>query len=131
MNKNLVNYSISSIVGDNSTFNGIFISDGPFRIDGFFKGVIFSEGKIIVGKTGKAECLMIGKNIIIGGVVKGEIIAEEKVVVLKSAEIFGEIYSTNVNMEEGVIFNGTCKICNKDEIKALIEIKRKENSRLN
>lgn len=121
------NFSIDSIVGNKSIFNGIFTTDGPFRIDGLFKGKILSTGKLIVGKTGKAEAIIIAKTIIIGGVVKGDIIAEDKVIVLKSAEIFGNIYSTCVNMEDGVIFNGNCKIYNKDEIKNIIEKKKKES----
>jgi len=131
MKKIKTNVSINSILGDNANFKGIFSTDGPFRIDGNFKGKINSTGKVIIGKSGKAECILIAKVIIVGGTVKGDIIAEDKVIVLKTGEIIGNIYSTSVNMDDGVIFNGSCKIYTKEEIKEFINIKKKESYEFN
>ncbi|MCG8569464.1 MAG: polymer-forming cytoskeletal protein [Spirochaetes bacterium] len=120
-------YSINSLVGESTSFNGEFKSQGPLRIDGHFIGKIDSGGKVYIGKKGIAECIIIGKNIVIGGTVKGDVYAGENVVALKTAEIFGTIYATSIKMEDGVIFEGECRILSKDEMQELIQLKRKDS----
>jgi cytoskeletal protein CcmA (bactofilin family) len=120
-------FSINSIIGENTSFKGIFTIKGPLRIDGDFTGKIISSGKVIIGKTGRAECIILAKNVVVGGVVKGDIYAEDKVVILKSSEIIGNIYSSSVIMDDGVIFNGKCDIIQKNDLKDIIDIKKKEH----
>lgn len=119
-------FSINSLLGEQSSLKGIFTIDGPLRIDGNFKGKINSSGRVIIGKNGVAECIIIAKIVIIGGTVKGDIYADDKVIVLKTGQIIGNIYALNVNMEDGVIFNGKCNIIDKNNIKELLDSKRKE-----
>lgn len=119
-------FTINSILGENTTLKGHFVIKGPLRIDGNFSGRIDSDGKVIIGKNGRAECVIIGKSVIVGGTVKGDIYAEEKVLVLKTGEIIGNIYSTSITMEDGVIFNGKCKIIEEENIKEFIESKKRE-----
>ncbi|HOV14244.1 MAG TPA: polymer-forming cytoskeletal protein [Spirochaetota bacterium] len=119
-------FSINSLVGETTTFSGEFESSGPFRIDGRFIGKINSFGKVFVGKNGFAEGMVIAKTVIIGGTFKGDIFAEENVAVLKTGKIIGNIYSSSVNMEDGVLFDGECKVLSKQDMKDLLESKRKE-----
>ncbi len=118
-------FTINSILGENTTLKGHFTIKGPLRIDGNFSGRIDSDGKVIIGKNGRAECIIIAKTIIVGGTVKGDIYAEEKVLVLKTGEMIGNIYSTSITMEDGVIFNGKCKIIEEENINEFIESKKK------
>ena len=120
------NLTINSILGENTSFKGLFTINGPLRIDGNFSGKINSTGKVIIGKSGRAECTIVAKKVIIGGTVKGDIIAEDNVIILKSGEVIGNIYSCSVTMEDGVIFNGKCEIIPKDNIKNFVESKSKE-----
>lgn len=119
-------FSINSIIGNCDSIKGEFTLKGTLRIDGEFNGKINSYSKVYIGKNGKVESLIIAKNIVIGGLIKGEIFAEEKITILKTAEIIGNIYSCSVKMEDGVIFDGECRILNKEDMKELIEMKRKE-----
>ena len=64
--------------------------------------------------------------LVMDGDVKGDIYAEKNVVVLKSAEIDGNIYTCSVNMDQGVLFNGECRILGENEMKELLLSKRKE-----
>ncbi len=119
-------FSINSIIGVGDFIKGEFTLKGTLRIDGEFNGKINSYSKVYIGKNGKAESLIIAKNIVVGGLVKGDIFAEENIIVLKTAEIIGNIYCCSIKMEDGVIFAGECRVLNKDDMKELIEIKRKE-----
>ena len=122
---------INSILGENTTLKGHYIIKGPLRIDGNFHGKIESTGKVIIGKNGRAECSIIGKTVIVGGTVKGDIFSEDKVLILKTGEIIGNIYTCSVTMEDGVIFNGKCKILNKENMREMIDKKKKEKFSLN
>ena len=128
MKKNLLasEISINSILGENTSFTGIFNINGPLRIDGNFSGKIISNDKVIIGKNGRAECIILANSITVGGTVKGDIYAFDKVNVLKTGEIIGNIYTSCVKMEDGVIFNGECKILEKNVITDLMNAKKKE-----
>lgn len=119
-------YSINSIIGEHTSFEGTFNIKGHLRIDGNFRGKVNSSGRVIIGKNGRSESTIIAKTVVVGGTVKGDIFADGKVIVLKTGEIIGNIYACSVNMEDGVIFNGECKIFPKDELKRIIETKKKE-----
>lgn len=121
-----IDNSINSFIGGLTSFKGDIEADGPIRIDGKFYGRVISTGMVYIGKKSLSECNIFAKNVIIGGTIKGDIYAEDSLSVLKTAEIIGNIYSTNIKMDDGVIFDGECRVLSKDEIKKLIEIRKKE-----
>lgn len=123
-------FTINSILGEGSFLKGEFDIKGPLRIDGHFQGKIKSSGKVYIGKSGKAESIIIAKSIVIGGILKGNIYIEDKVQILKTGKIFGNIYSASVRMEDGVIFDGECNILSKIDMKDLIQQKSIEKANL-
>jgi len=101
---------INSIIGEGTRFKGEFDLNGLLRIDGDFTGVIRTKGKVLVGKNGRAECTLNAGTVVVGGVVRGEIISTEKVIILSTGLVLGNITTPRLIMEEGVIFNGSCKV---------------------
>jgi cytoskeletal protein CcmA (bactofilin family) len=101
---------INSIIGEGTRFKGEFDLNGLLRIDGDFTGVIRTKGKVLIGKNGRAECTLNAGTVVIGGVMRGEIISTEKVVILSTGLVLGNITTPRLIIEEGVIFNGSCKI---------------------
>jgi cytoskeletal protein CcmA (bactofilin family) len=104
---------INSIIGEGTRFNGEFDLNGLLRIDGDFCGTVRTEGKVLVGKNGRAECTVYAGTVVIGGVLRGNIFANEKVVILSTGIVLGNIHSPRFIVEEGVIFNGTAQIVQK------------------
>jgi cytoskeletal protein CcmA (bactofilin family) len=129
MAKKVINFdfSINSLVGDKTILKGELISAEPFRIDGTFIGKINSTGKVYIGKNGTSDGILIAKNVIIGGIIKGDVYSEENVLVLKTAHVSGNIYTCSINMEDGVFFDGECRILSKENMLELIESKRSES----
>ena len=76
---------------------------------------------VYIGKLSLSECTIYARDAIIGGTLKGNIYTENSLKILKTAEIIGNIYATTVHMEDGVVFDGECKILSKEEMKNLIE----------
>ncbi len=101
---------INSIIGEGTRFNGEFDLNGLLRIDGDFCGTVRTEGKVLVGKNGRAECTVYAGTVVVGGIVRGNIFATEKVVILSTGIVLGNVHSPRLIVEEGVIFNGTAKI---------------------
>jgi cytoskeletal protein CcmA (bactofilin family) len=101
---------INSIIGEGTRFKGEFDLNGLLRIDGDFTGTIRTSGKVLVGRNGRAECTLHAGTVVIGGVVRGEIFSLEKVIILSTGLMLGNITTPRLIVEEGVIFNGTCRI---------------------
>jgi cytoskeletal protein CcmA (bactofilin family) len=101
---------INSIIGEGTKFKGEFDLSGLLRIDGDFTGIIRTKGKVLVGKNGRAECTLNAGTVVVGGVVRGEIVSTEKVIILSTGLVLGNITTPRLIVEEGVIFNGSCRI---------------------
>jgi cytoskeletal protein CcmA (bactofilin family) len=101
---------INSIIGEGTKFKGEFDLNGLLRIDGDFTGVIRTKGKVLVGKNGRAECTLHAGTVVVGGVLRGEIFSTEKVIILSTGLVLGNITTPRLIIEEGVIFNGSCKV---------------------
>lgn len=101
---------INSIIGEGASFSGDISMNGLFRIDGDFRGNIEKADKVLVGRNGRAECSIHAGTVVVGGVVKGDIYSTEKVVVLSTGMVIGNISTPRLLVEDGVVLNGRCKI---------------------
>ncbi len=101
---------INSIVGEGTEFRGDLKLNGLLRIDGDFTGSITTDGKILVGKNGRAECTIKAGTVVVGGIVRGNISSSEKVIVLSTGMVIGNINTPRLIVEEGVVLNGNCTI---------------------
>jgi cytoskeletal protein CcmA (bactofilin family) len=122
---------INSIIGEGTRFNGEFDLNGLLRIDGDFSGTVRTEGKVLVGKNGRAECTVYAGTVVVGGILRGNVFADEKVVILSTGIVLGNIHSPRLIVEEGVIFNGTAKIvqaANKGERQKVVVEKTEPES---
>ena len=101
---------INSIIGEGTRFNGELDLNGLLRIDGDFCGTVRTKGKVLVGKNGRAECTVYAGTVVVGGILKGNIFADEKVVILSTGVVLGNVASPRFIVEEGVILNGNCRV---------------------
>ena len=101
---------VNSIIGEGSEFKGEFKINGLLRIDGKFTGTISTGGKVLIGQAGEALTDIKARVVIIGGKVKGNVCATERVVLLSTGNVEGNIITQSIVMEEGVKFDGNCVI---------------------
>jgi cytoskeletal protein CcmA (bactofilin family) len=101
---------VNSIIGEGSEFKGEFTVNGLLRIDGRFKGTIETDGKVLIGQSGEATTDIRARVVVIGGVVRGNIFATERVIMLATGRLYGNIITPSLVMEDGVIFDGNCVI---------------------
>ncbi|MCF7914606.1 MAG: polymer-forming cytoskeletal protein [Spirochaetaceae bacterium] len=106
---------INSIIGEGAAFSGDISMSGLFRIDGDFRGNIEKADKVLIGRNGRAECSIYAGTVVVGGVVKGDIYSTEKVVVLSTGMVLGNVTTPRLLVEDGVVLNGRCKIISFQE----------------
>jgi len=99
---------ISSYLGKDSVLEGRLTFKGRFNLDCNFKGDISAPGTLIVGEKGKIDSNIHVRSIICKGEILGNIIAEERVEILSSGKVYGDIWAPVVVVKKGAIFEGNC-----------------------
>lgn len=96
------------------------------RINGKFEGTLDTRGNLTVGSTAIVNADINGDNIIIGGRVKGRIVARERLTLLPTAVLEGEIIPVKLNVAEGAVFEGNCRMLrdylNAEELARYLEV---------
>jgi cytoskeletal protein CcmA (bactofilin family) len=101
---------ISAFLGRDTEFDGKFSFTGAVRIDGRLSGEIFSSGTLIVGESAVIKAQINVADMLISGEVHGDIFAENKIEIKVPGKLFGNIQTPKLVIEEGVIFEGNCKM---------------------
>jgi len=101
---------INAFLGKDTEFEGKFSFTGAVRVDGKISGEIFSNGTLIAGESAVIKAQIHVADIIISGEVHGDILAEKKIEITVPGKLFGNIKTPKLVLEEGVIFEGNCKM---------------------
>ena len=101
---------LTAFIDQGSEFEGKLSFRDTVRIDGRFRGEIASENTLIVGESGEIEASIRSKHISVSGSVEGDVIAEQRVVLHKTARVNGNIQAASLVIEDGAVFNGQVKM---------------------
>ena len=102
--------AMNTIIGKDTKVEGAMKVSQSLRIDGFFKGKLSASDTLIVGSTGELSEVTINvKNAIIGGKIKGNIVASSKVTLESSSRLDGDLTAKLLVIEEGALFSGNCR----------------------
>jgi cytoskeletal protein CcmA (bactofilin family) len=81
-----------------------------FRIDGEVKGSIFSKAKLILAENSVVEGDVHAVHVTNAGKVTGQIHASERVEILPTGRVSGEIYTPQLQIEPGGVLDGVCYV---------------------
>jgi len=101
---------INAFLGKDTEFEGKLSFSGTVRIDGRFKGEILAGGILIVGDGAVVEADVQVSHLVVCGEVRGNLFAAEKIEIHPPGKVFGNIQAPAVLMEEGVVFEGCCRM---------------------
>ena len=107
---------INAFLGKDTEFEGKLTFTGAVRIDGRFKGEIFTQGTLIVGESAMIESEIHVSHIIVSGEIRGNIRADNRIEIHAPGKVFGNIQAPVVVIEEGVIFEGNCSMNDVDDL---------------
>ncbi len=97
-----------------TVINGNITSQSDIRIDGRVTGNISCQAKLVVGPSGYVEGEINCQNAVIEGTIEGDIRAEEKLKLSRTAALHGKITTGSLDIEPGAAFNGACEIINQN-----------------
>jgi cytoskeletal protein CcmA (bactofilin family) len=101
---------MNTIIGKGTRLEGSMEVAQSLRIDGSFKGQLKASDTLIVGASGElTEVAVQVKNAIIGGKVRGNIVASGKVTLESSSRLEGDLTAKLLIIEEGALFTGNCR----------------------
>jgi cytoskeletal protein CcmA (bactofilin family) len=97
-------------IGKDSRFEGRFSIRGTLQIDGRYEGDRLSVDNLSVGPTGRVRTAITAANVVVEGVVIGNITATNRVLLLPTAKVLGDIRTPELIIQNGVILEGKCSI---------------------
>lgn len=100
--------SINTIIGKGSAISGNMKVNGFIRIDGDIDGSLETDGNVIVGENARIRGDLTAKSVIIGGIIKGNIKANESVKILADAAVIGDVISRKVQVDGSALIHGHC-----------------------
>ena len=101
---------ITTILGRETDFNGTMRFKDSLKIDGSFSGEIVSSGFLYIEQGASITANIRVGSVVIGGTVKGNIEAAEKLEMLSTGKVFGNIRTAKLKIADGVVFEGKCEM---------------------
>ena len=101
---------LSAYIDEGSELEGTYTFSGTVMLNGKFKGDIQSNDTLIVGEKGVVNARIRAGAVLISGEVVGNVLATERVELRGNARVFGDIEAPVVVVEDGVLFEGHCRM---------------------
>ena len=108
-------FTLNTIIGPDSFVRGAIEASGFTRVDGNVKGNLHAKGRVVVGESARMRSSITGTCVTIGGVVDGNILASERLIVLPSALIIGDITTRRIEAAEGCLIHGRVRVCQNED----------------
>src|ERR1043165_561822 len=121
--------TLSGFVGGGTVVTGEANFKAMMRVDGHFSGRISStSGTLIVGNNGTVDANIEVAVAVIHGTINGDIIATQRLELGRAAKVHGNIQTPSLIIEQGAIFEGSCKMLQMSQAadKAKSNIKKEE-----
>jgi cytoskeletal protein CcmA (bactofilin family) len=99
---------VETVIGKDTQFKGTINAKGSVRIDGQFEGEVITTADVVVGDTGRITAQVKGRNALVAGVITGNCEISDKLELLSSGKIFGDIKVGTLIIGEGAVFKGGC-----------------------
>jgi cytoskeletal protein CcmA (bactofilin family) len=97
---------ITTLLGRGAVFEGKLTFEGTVRIDGRFKGEVFSEDVLVIGDGAQVEAQIDVGEVIIQGTVIGNITAKRSIEIHAPGRVKGDLHTPVLQVDKGVIFEG-------------------------
>ncbi len=102
--------NLTAFIDEGSEIEGKFTFSGTVMLNGKFQGEIASTDTLIIGERGVVNATVRAGTVVINGELVGNVEATERVEIKGSARVFGDVEAPVVVVEEGVLFEGHCRM---------------------
>lgn len=106
---------VNTLLGAESSFRGDLVVEGFIRIDGFLRGSLRSNGKVVVSAMARCDASIMAASAVIGGVVRGDVCVTEHLLLQDGAVIVGNIFTPRLDANADVVVHGYIKVTGDTE----------------
>jgi cytoskeletal protein CcmA (bactofilin family) len=111
--------SEETVIGENISIEGTVLADEDIIIEGRMKGTIETKSHCItIGPKGHIEADVDAQDVVISGMMAGNIIARNKVQINKEADFTGRITAKRIAIEDGAYIKATIELEKEEKQKA-------------
>ena len=101
---------LTAFIDEGSEIEGRYTFRGTVMLNGKFKGEISSDDSLIIGERAVLEADVRAGRLVVNGEVTGNLRATERIDLKRTARVFGDVDAPVVVLEEGVLFEGHCRM---------------------
>ena len=102
--------NLTAFIDEGSELEGKYAFSGTVMLNGRFKGEITSTDTLIIGERGVVNATVRVGTAVISGELVGNLEATERIELKGKARVFGELEAPVIVVEEGVLFEGHCRM---------------------
>lgn len=98
---------VETIVGKGTSVTGNLYCKGSLRVEGRLEGgEVVAAGDVFIGQGGQVIATVKGRNIVIAGEVRGDVDAKDKLEIVPTGVLIGDIKMSTLVIEDGATFKG-------------------------
>ncbi len=101
---------LTAFLDEGSEIEGKYTFTGTVLLNGKFQGEIVSPDTLIIGERGVVNASVRAGTLLVNGELVGNVHASERVELSGRARVFGDLESPVIVLEEGVMFEGHCRM---------------------
>jgi len=99
-----------SVIAAGMKIVGDIESTGVVKIEGVVEGAIRGARQLLLGRQGTVHGDIRAHEVVIGGIVIGTIVADERVEIQGTSSVQGDIYTKTIVVLEGGVINGAVRM---------------------
>jgi cytoskeletal protein CcmA (bactofilin family) len=101
---------LSAYIDEASEIEGKYTFGGTVMLNGKLTGEIWSDDTLIIGEKGVVNATIRAGIVLVSGEVRGNILGTERVELRGAARVYGDVEAPVVVVDEGVLFEGHCRM---------------------
>jgi cytoskeletal protein CcmA (bactofilin family) len=115
--RNLSLDQFETIIGPNTSFDGHLKCDGSVRIDGVCEGgIVETVGNVVVSPDAMVAADIVARNVSVSGAVTGKIKASNRLEILSTGRVWGDVEVGSFLLDEDGYFRGQLVMKEEPEI---------------
>lgn len=105
---------LTAFLDEGSEIEGKYTFSGTVLLNGKFQGEIASPDTLIIGERGVVNASVRAGTLVVNGELVGNVHASDRIELSGKARVFGDLESPIIVLEEGVMFEGHCRMPKPD-----------------